>query len=139
MQRAAVHRRHSHITSLARSRTTRSTWTLATHARQSRCDYPHILLRERGISIEQATTVRVSVSPPGHHCPRLRLRLLTRAHLLSHIRLPLHRLHQNGNQQAALPPEAHTFVGTPWAPLVTGRYCWARLAIPAWILPRCTK
>ena len=135
MRRAAVHRRHSHTTSLARSRTTRSTWTLATHARQSRCDDPHKLMRERGISIEQATTARVSVSPPRHHCPRLRLLLVTRAHLLSHIRLPFHRLHQNGNQQAALPPEAHTFVGIPWAPMVTGQYCRASLAMPAWILP----
>ena len=44
MRRAAVHRHHSHITSSARGRTTCSTWTLVIHTRQSRCDYPHILL-----------------------------------------------------------------------------------------------
>ena len=53
-------------------------------------------------------------------------RPVARVHLLSHIRLPLHRLHQNDNQPAALPPEAHTFVGTPRAPMVTAWYCRAR-------------
>ena len=123
MRRAAIHRRISHVTSLARRRTLCS-WTLATHARQSRCDYPHILLRGSMRSSSSKSHPRGFLfHTPAIIVPRRRLPPLARAHLLSPVRLLRHRLHQKSNQQAALPPEAHAFIGTRGVPMVASRYC----------------
>jgi hypothetical protein len=92
--------------------------------------------REHGISIRQAMPERGS----GHlpviiipRCPPLPVALV-----YPHYHTQLLRRHpyQNNCQQSA-PPEVHTFIGTPPA-LMEGRYCRARLAMPAWTLPRCT-
>ena len=66
MRRAGVHRRHSHITSLARSRTTCFPWTLAIHTRQSRCDYPHILLG--GPRAERVSVHATAIIVPDFAC-----------------------------------------------------------------------
>jgi hypothetical protein len=63
--------------------------------------------------------------------------LVAQAHLPFRIPLPRHRPYQNNCQQAA-PPGAPTFVGTPPAPMESGRYCWAKPAMLAWIPLRCT-
>ena len=120
MRRAAVHCRRSHITAW------RSNNSFYLDPRHTRATIPlrpptHIPVRERGIVGSRSSQPRpwgFLFHSPAIIVPYFVLRPVTRAHLLSHIRLPLHRLHQNGNQQAALPPEAHTFVGTPRAPMV---------------------
>ena len=85
MRRAAVHRRHSHITPLARRQTTCSSWTIAIHARQSHCDYTHTIERKHGAFIKQATPERVSVTPWPITAPRRSLRPVTQAHILDFL------------------------------------------------------
>ena len=100
----SILRHHRHITSLARRRTTCSTWTFAIHTRQS---YPRTLLRgilgsrsskprpRRALSHIPATIVRQS-----------HLRPVSEAHLPFYIRLLRYFTYQNHCQPATAPRAA---------------------------------
>ena len=95
--------------------------------------------REHGVPIRQATTERGSVYLHllATIIPRHRLR--PAAQLIDDLKpdwLSITSMKNNNCLRTALPPEAHTCVGTQQARIMVGRCCRARLVMLGWVTSR---